>query len=184
MKHATRIFSVAFSPDGSRLAAACWDDRTIKVWDAASGRELHNLHGHTGQLFSVAFSPDGSRLASASVDHTIKVWDAASGKELRTLKGHTSAVRSVAFSPDGKLASGSNDNTIQVWDARPWTPELRRQREALGLVEYLCRKLPSKEEAAERIHADKGITEAVRDEALALLEVYWPRHVRAKQAKD
>jgi hypothetical protein len=57
------------------------------------------------------------------------------------------------------------DHTIKVWDARPWTPELRRQREALGLVELLCQKSPSKEKVAERIRAHKSFTEDVRQEA-------------------
>jgi WD40 repeat protein/serine/threonine protein kinase len=183
--HTLKVGSVAFSPDGSRLASG-GSDRMIKVWDVASGQELLKLKAHTGRVLSVAFSPDGSRLASAGDDRTIKVWDTASGQELRTLKGHTGWVSSVAFSPDGsRLASGSDDQTAHVFDARPWTPELRRQREALGLLEYLCEKLPSnKEKVAERIRADKGITEDVRREALDLLEVYWPRRVRAEQARD
>jgi WD40 repeat protein len=104
----------------------------------ARDNEPRTLKGHIGWVLSVAFSPDGSRLASGSSDRTIKVWDTASGQELRTLKGHSSQVQSVAFSPDGsRLASGSDDQTIHVWDARPWTTELRCQREALGLEEYL-----------------------------------------------
>jgi WD40 repeat protein len=174
---------VAFSPDGSRLASG-GHDRTIKVWDTASGQMLRTLNGHTSRVNSVAFSPDGSRLVSASEDQTIKVWDTASGQELRTLKVRTGA-NSVAFSPDGtRLAFGGDDKTVQVFDARPWTPELRRQREALGLVEYLCPKFASKEEVAERIRVDKGITEEVRQAASMLLEEYWPRHVRAKEARD
>jgi tetratricopeptide (TPR) repeat protein len=87
----------------------------------------------------------------------------------------------VAFSRDGsRLAAASHDGTIQLWDARPWTPELRRQREALGLLEYWCPKSPSKEKVSERIRADKGFTEEVRHEALSLLEQYWPRHIRAE----
>jgi hypothetical protein len=179
--HTDVVMSVAFSPDGSRLAAG--SDDPIKVWDAASGQELRTLKGHTGMVLSVAFSPDGSRLASASWDQMIKVWDTASGKELRTLKGHSGMVLSVAFSPDGsRLASGSYNQTIHVWDARPWTPELRRQREALGLVEYLCQKFPSKEKVAERIRADKGITEEVRHAASTLFDAYWPRHLRHQLA--
>jgi WD40 repeat protein len=157
----------------------------ITIWDTTSGRELLKFKAHTGRVLSVAFSPDGSRLASGGDDRTIKLWDTASGQELRTLKGHTSHVRCVAFSPDGsRLASGSDDQTAHIFDARPWTSELRRQREALGLVEYLCQqRFPSKENVAERIRADKGITVEVRDAALALLDVYWPRHVRAKEAR-
>ncbi len=57
--------SVAFSPDGKRLASASVDE-TVKVWDAATGQETLTLKGHTGRVISVAFSPDGKRLASAS----------------------------------------------------------------------------------------------------------------------
>ena len=82
---------MAFSPDGKRLASAS-TDRTVKVWDAATGQETLTLKGHTDQVTSVAFSPDGQRLASASDDETVKVWDAATGQEILTLKGHTGTV--------------------------------------------------------------------------------------------
>src|SRR5262249_49359357 len=104
------------------------------------------------------------------------------GQDLRTLKAHAGEVKSLAFSADGQLTSAAADGTIRVWDARPWTPELRRQREALGLVEYLCQRLPSKEKMIERIGADKGITEEVRKEAVALLDAYWPGHLRRQLA--
>ncbi len=111
------FFSVSFSPDGRRMAAATWD-QTIKLWDADSGTELRTFKGHTGEVRWVSFSPDGRRLASACNDETIKLWDADSGAELRTLKGHTANVLSVSFSPDGRrLASASDDRTIKLWDA-------------------------------------------------------------------
>ena len=69
-------------------------DRTVKVWDAATGHESLTLKGHTNTVYSVVFSPDGQRLASASEDRTVKVWDAATGQESRTLKGHTGQVYS------------------------------------------------------------------------------------------
>jgi hypothetical protein len=78
---------VSFSPDGKRLASAGWD-RTVKVWDAATGQQAHTLKGHTDGVCGVSFSPDGKRLASAG-DKTVKVWDAATGQQAHTLKGHT-----------------------------------------------------------------------------------------------
>ena len=88
------------------------------MWDAAGGRELLTLRGHTGVVGSVSWSPDGTRLATGSEDGTAKVWDAAGGRELLTLKGHTGAVVPVSWSPDGtRLATGSADSTAKVWDA-------------------------------------------------------------------
>jgi hypothetical protein len=115
--HSGDVGSVAFSPDGKRLASGLY--QTAKVWDAESGKELLTLGGHSDTVNSVAFGPDGKRLATASgLDQTAKVWDAESGKELLTLRGHLSRVNSVAFRPDGKrLATASVDQTAKVWDA-------------------------------------------------------------------
>jgi WD40 repeat protein len=65
---------VAFSPDG-RLLASGSDDKTIKLWEVASGSLVRTLSGHTNDVRSVAFSPDGRLLASGSDDKTIKLWD-------------------------------------------------------------------------------------------------------------
>jgi WD40 repeat protein len=76
--HTSFVTSVAFSPDGARIAAG-GADRTIRVWTFASGAAAVSLSGHTSNITSVTFSPDGQRLASTSADHTARLWDAATG---------------------------------------------------------------------------------------------------------
>jgi WD40 repeat protein len=103
--HSGSVISVAFSPDGKRLVSGS-QDKTVKMWDAQTGREILTLKGHTDSVMSVGFSPDGKRLASGSADG-IKVWDVQTGQEILSLKGHSDGATSVAFSPDGKrLVSG------------------------------------------------------------------------------
>jgi len=117
MGHTSGVESVAWSPDGTRLATASHDG-TARVWDLATGAELRTLPGHTDWVVSVAWSPDSARLATASRDWTARVWDAATGAQLRTLTGHTDWVNSVAWSPDSaRLATASSDRTARVWDA-------------------------------------------------------------------
>ena len=115
--HTNGVDGVAFSPDGRILASAS-ADRTLKLWDSASGMELRTMIGHTDTVKDVAFSPDGRTIVSASADRTLKLWDSASGMELRTMIGHTDTVKDVAFSPDGRtIVSASADRTLKLWDS-------------------------------------------------------------------
>jgi WD40 repeat protein len=80
--HGSDVWSVAFTPDGTRLASASLDF-TIKLWAVASGdgqtvdeAEVLSLRGHASGVLGVAFSPDGNLLASAGRDGTVRIWDA------------------------------------------------------------------------------------------------------------
>jgi WD40 repeat protein len=115
--HEAPVWGIAWSPDGTKLATAS-EDKTAKVWEARSGRQLLTLRGHEASIWSIAWSPDGSKLATASDDKTAKVWDASTGHTLLTLHGHQASARSIAWSPDGtRLATASFDNTGKVWEA-------------------------------------------------------------------
>jgi WD40 repeat protein len=120
--HTGSVRNVALSPDG-RLALSCSGvergDRTLRLWDVASGREIRQFKGHTEQIYAVAFSPDGLHALSGSVDRTMRLWEVSSGRAVHVFTGHKHTVNSVAFSPDGRFAlSGSFDRSLRLWDLR------------------------------------------------------------------
>ena len=127
--HEGAVKSVALTPDG-RLAVSGsgypYGDKTMRLWDVATGREIRRFRGHTDQVMSVTFTPDGRRALSGGADRTMRLWDVATGEELRRFKGHTNGVESVAVSRDGRRAlSGGADRTVRLWDLETGE-ELRR----------------------------------------------------------
>ncbi len=98
--HTDIVNTAAFSPDGKRIVTTS-QDKSARVWDAASGKSLATLN-HSGEVRDAEFSPDGARIVTASADKTAVVWDAQSGRSLETLRGHIDQVNTAAFSPDGK----------------------------------------------------------------------------------
>ncbi len=83
--HSSWVKSVAWSHDATRLASAS-EDKTIKIWDPATGQCVSTLEGHSDSVNSVAWSHDASRLASASEDKTVKIWDSATGQCMLTFQ--------------------------------------------------------------------------------------------------
>jgi eukaryotic-like serine/threonine-protein kinase len=114
--HDADVFSVTFSRDGSRVASG-GRDKTARVWDTQTGREICVCRGHQHDVNWVDFSPDQKLLATASEDHTVQIWDAETGRQRFTLKGHESEVVCGLFDPTGKmLVSGDHAGVIKLWD--------------------------------------------------------------------
>ncbi|MHC5671966.1 protein kinase domain-containing protein [Nostoc sp.] len=114
--HENSVLSVAISPDGKTIASS-GDERTIKLWNLATGKQISSLNGYSQQVNVVVISPDGKTLVTGSNDNTIKIWNLATRKLIRTLDGHSDSVHALAISADSEtLVSGSDDNTIKIWD--------------------------------------------------------------------
>ncbi len=117
--HASFVWSVAFSLDGSVLASGD-NDGEIKLWEVESGRCLQTLHTGISPIGALAFSPDGTKLTSSNNNEEVSLWEVSNGRCLTTSSGRGLAnwIRAMAFSRDGTmLAIGSNNHTLKLWQA-------------------------------------------------------------------
>jgi WD40 repeat protein/serine/threonine protein kinase len=130
----TVLFSVAYSPDGRRLVAA-GQDKKLKVWDAATGRQIGIMGEHDRNVFNLVFSPDGRYLASAGKDGRVKLWDGTRLDQYQDRAREVGAAGgeiadTLAFSADStRLAVGSSDFTATIWDVETGTNVLTLPRD-------------------------------------------------------
>ncbi|MFI8977517.1 TIR domain-containing protein [Nocardia asteroides] len=115
LRTANPTFGIAFSPVGERILTAGVE---MRLWDAATGRQIDRIFDPRSLSFRPAFSPDGRRIAGTTQDGAIQVWDADTGAATRPpLTGHQGIVNSVVFAPDGRaVAACGDDGTVRWWD--------------------------------------------------------------------
>jgi WD40 repeat protein len=114
--HEGPVKAVVVTPDGSQVISAS-QDKTVKVWELASGRTVYTLQGHNDDVNVITVTLNGRYAISGSRDKTLKVWDLSCGRVLHTLAGHKGAVTAVAATADGRyVISGSEDKKLRVWE--------------------------------------------------------------------
>lgn len=152
--HRAAVKDVAWTPDGQFLVSAS-DDKTIRVWDAASGVSVRTIRGqigpgNEGKVFAVAVSPDGKTIAAGGwfgpglgespPYGDIRLFDLATGRIKGVLKHADLPTYSLAFSPDGtKLAAGGQDGLVFLWrkdatQASGWSFERDWDAESNGIT--------------------------------------------------
>jgi WD40 repeat protein len=130
--HTNVVTAVLFLPDGGRILSASID-KTVRLWDAATGKELRRYEGHTDGVFSLAVAPDGKTFATGAADGTVRLWETQSGRVIHVFEGGwPTYAPSVVFSPDGKwlvAADAANPGyVIRIWDPVSFK-ELRQLRD-------------------------------------------------------
>lgn len=167
------ILGLAYSPDGSRLAAGNWDGQ-VGIWSTARLNvaplvlDYADRNDYTA-IDDLAFSPDGKQIISATKCGEPRIWDTESGKSLFELRGHRQAVMAVAYSPDGQLVyTAGDEGVIFTWNAANGQL-LARQFGHSGRITRLCATTDGKSLLS--LSADKSLR---RWSAYGGLDFYQP----------
>ncbi|HNN95493.1 MAG TPA: hypothetical protein PKI03_24615 [Pseudomonadota bacterium] len=116
--HSDRVDTAVFDPSGMRVLTAS-TDRTARIWDAHTGRQLMLFAGHRAMLTTAVFSPDGALILTTSADGTARIWEVASGRLVHELLGHGKVIEMGQFSPDsGRVLTAGHDGTARLWEVR------------------------------------------------------------------
>jgi len=117
--HIDAVYALAFTPDGKRLVSGA-ADRTVKIWDPATGERLYTMSEPSDGINAIALDPTGTMVAAGGLDKTLRVWKLGErGGELKsTLIAHEDQILALAWSPDGKrIVSAGADRVIKVLSA-------------------------------------------------------------------
>jgi RNA polymerase sigma factor (sigma-70 family) len=118
LEHSSDVKHASFSPDCKTLAVAA-EDKTVHLWQTASGQKIRLLEGHQAPVFVVAWSPDSKSLVSGGDDGTARLWDVDKGQQLRKFSPPTTRVQCAAISPDGKrlaTAGMGSEDRVRIWE--------------------------------------------------------------------
>lgn len=118
--HNAGVLSMAFAPDGKKLAASVAQDPNIRIWDLDKTQEpmLYQVSANTGFPIALSFSPDSNSLlisANGETPHTIRIVNVGTSKEVRTIGKHQAWIESLALSPDGKIVATKSSGIIYLW---------------------------------------------------------------------
>ncbi len=118
LKHEDRVNMVEFHPMGRYLASTS-HDRTWRLWDIETKKEILLQEGHSAPVFPINFQKDGALVATGDLSGIGLIWDLRSGRSIMSLQGHVKQMITIKFSGNSyQLATGSEDNTLRIWDLR------------------------------------------------------------------
>lgn len=174
--HKGLVNSVAFSPDSQRILSA-GDDGIVRVWDAATGAQVHDLPGGANRMLCAMYSPDGQRIASGGFDDNVRIWNGQTFKQVAQLGGHQEYVYSLAWRADSQqLLSCSGDHTVRIWDTQSLKDRLqaRRERQTIlaevePMVQRLFAELGDAGKVVEKVKADVSLSARARQVALQVV---------------
>ena len=140
VQHSDELLTVAFSADGTHLAAG-GSDQAIHIFETATWDKVVTIQQHADWVTSVNFNPAGDKIVSASRDRTARIYDAATGELETTYTGHSAALSTAIFLDKERIASAGRDKSIHLWDLK----DAKKQNEIGGAEDSITELLATDE---------------------------------------